>query len=213
MKFDDDAIITHPDKVEQDWLYPSDTDYVFLGVFLCVFSALIFTLGGTGLFISGALFVACWWQLLNGRIYYTAGILFRNFWNDVVLRHNVWKAGATLLTNFLRPPPSNRRLAINIVGRLALIYNKRDRTDTLLVGGLGSDNTSYDINVQARIIQRVGEAIKRIASVKNYEVVVGFINMRRSTDYRRILEVYAEHVHWKRICLRRNWATTTSRRC
>jgi hypothetical protein len=197
MKFNDDAEITHPDRREQDWFYPSDTDYVFLGIFIPVAFVILAFYQFIGLLVDAAVFGLCWTQLSDGRIYYVAGIKFRNFW-IFVLRHNVWEAEPKhpLLAKLLRAPPIFRRLAINLVGDLALIYNKKAKTDTLLIGGSGSHNTSFDIYAQARIIERIGEGIKRIASVKNYEVVVGFVNMRRQSNVRRMLEVYAEHTHW-----------------
>jgi hypothetical protein len=198
VQFDEGSTeIEIPDRLEQDWLHPSTTDWYYLGVSACWFLLLIAVFQEVGIGIWILVFLAGWIQHKDGRGYFILGIMACNIWIDGVLKGVLWEVDPDRprFAKLFRAPPPNDRLAINIVDELALIYNKKAKTDTIIIGGTGSDIAAHGIAAQRLINDRIAEAIKRIASVKNFEVMVTMMNIRRPSNVREVLEVYSTNLH------------------
>jgi hypothetical protein len=191
-----------PDRPEQDWLHPTTTDWYYLGFALSMILVFTNLIPAVGVLAWMVVFVPGWIQLRDGRVYYVIGIKLRSVWIDRVLKGNLWEAYPEhpRRARLLRAPPPNERLAINVVqvddyDEIALIYNRRAKTDTILIGGLGSDIAANPIVVQRMFNDRFAEGLKRIATVRSHDIMLTLINSRRPANVREAMDIYGANMH------------------
>jgi len=196
--YEETTAVDIPDRREQDLLHVSLTDMVYLITVLVIALTVGFILGkgvfGLVVLVAGA----GWVQIGYGRVYFVLFVIKpSSFRIDYLQKGNVWESNPKhpLLARYLRAPPSTRHLAINGVGDLAVVYNTRNKTDTIIVAGKGSDIAAMGLPVQREIHDRVTEVVKRLASGRDLQVTISLLYSRRPQNVLEVLDQYDATMH------------------
>jgi hypothetical protein len=194
-----------PDRPEQQWVHPSSADWYYIFVGFCTMLLCYVMVGSIGLLSFFGLLIG-YIQGRDGRMYYVLLVVRpRNFWIDKIQKSVLWEAEPEKprLARLTRPMPPNGRVAINylpfvrdkVETTLAIVYNEYDKTDTIIIGGEGSDIAGMSIPEQANVLDRVADGIKRLAGLKGMDIMVSFQNSRRPPNVREMFEIYANNIH------------------
>jgi hypothetical protein len=196
---DDFTAVDIPDRREQDIIHPTPTDGYYIFSVVCVIvllrvEHLVPTLAVIGLAL---MLIVGWYQTTYGRLYFYLGFVKPN--NFLIMRLQkgiVWEAESTSrIRARLRAPPITERLEINGIDKLAVAYNRRDKTDTIIVSGLGSDAAALVLPLQKAVDNRVSEVMKRIASGRDLQIRLSFMTSSRPQNVLEVIDKFDRTLH------------------
>jgi hypothetical protein len=196
---DESTAVDIPDRREQDLIHPTPTDiYYLFSVLFVLLAMLVHHFLPTLLSILIAILLSVGWaQTTYGRLYFYLGFVKpSNFLIDHFHKGIVWEAvPSSRLKARLRAPPITENLEINGIDDLAVAYNRKEKADTIIVGGLGSDVAAMVLPLQKAVDDRVTEVLKRIASGRDLQIQLSFLTSSRPQSALDVVEKFDTTLH------------------
>jgi hypothetical protein len=182
-----------PERRAQDIVHWSTADIGFIAFSFLFTLILVVRFQGGGLVLGFILFALGWTQVNDGRIYYVLVVVAPiNFWVWVIQRNIMWEAEPKYprlarLVRLARPPTT--WMAINRVGKVAIIFNEKENVDTLKIGGTGSDTSALHEWAQRGVLDDIAYVLKRIAAQEKFQVTTSFQCLHIPQNPYRVAEV------------------------